>query len=379
MACEADGNPYVRELCQSLGEQGVTVDLGLGEFWLKQSDYDIVHIQWPEALFQWKNILWSDIKPLFRDVLPEWRNSARILVTRHNETPHQSSNKHWMYLYDHIYDNVDGVVHLGAVGVDKFKTRFAERIKYHSIIPHPVYSAYGEALDKLASRRRLHISRERNVVLAFGALRHDPERRLLQTAFSMADIPWKILVAPRFGQCLRPSEGGILNRIRWELKHRELLWPRQLILDNAFVPDDMVKVFFAAADVVIIPRLNVLNSGVVPLAIQYGKVVIGPNVGNIGEILRATGNPTFDPSSVESCSSAIEEAFRLAEAGLGLENARYAEEHWAKDKTARMHVKFYESMLEVQQEHSISHQSSSLCTTVRNIHAVSLKRLRSMI
>ena len=34
----------------------------------------------------------------------------------------------------------------------------------------------------------------------------------------------------------------------------------------------------------------------IPLAFLFHKIVVGPNTGNIGELLKNTGNPTFNPN-----------------------------------------------------------------------------------
>lgn len=54
-----------------------------------------------------------------------------------------------------------------------------------------------------------------------------------------------------------------------------------------------------------------------PLAFLYHKVVVGPKVGNIGELLSETGNPTFDPDDKKDILRALEEARRLAHGDKG--------------------------------------------------------------
>ena len=49
----------------------------------------------------------------------------------------------------------------------------------------------------------------------------------------------------------------------------------------------------AASNVIFIQRKGQLNSVNIPLAFLFHKVVIGPDSGNIGELLRNTGNPVF--------------------------------------------------------------------------------------
>ena len=46
-------NPYVPSLAQALESAGHAVDVNAGLFWDCRSHYDIVHIHWPLALFDW--------------------------------------------------------------------------------------------------------------------------------------------------------------------------------------------------------------------------------------------------------------------------------------------------------------------------------------
>ena len=104
-----------------------------------------------------------------------------------------------------------------------------------------------------------------------------------------------------------------------------------------------MQCYFCAADVVLIQRLDILNSGNLPMAFHAGKVVVGPYVGNVGQILRETGNFTFDPHDTRSVVSALQKA--LTETTKGKENRTYATEHWSSERVAATLLKFYQQIL----------------------------------
>ena len=108
---------------------------------------------------------------------------------------------------------------------------------------------------------------------------------------------------------------------------------------NEVIPDDLMQCYFCAADVVLIQRVDALNSGNLPMAFHAGKVVIGPDVGNVGQILRETGNFTFDPHDIRSAVSALQKA--LTETTKGKENRTYATNHWASDLIATSLLTIY--------------------------------------
>ena len=92
---------------------------------------------------------------------------------------------------------------------------------------------------------------------------------------------------------------------------------------------------------VFIQRTDILNSGNVPQAFAFGRVVAGPAAGNIGGMLEATGNPVFDAADPASVDRALAEAARLAAAGHGDENRKYALEHLRLPQIAAAYGQLY--------------------------------------
>jgi glycosyltransferase involved in cell wall biosynthesis len=77
------------------------------------------------------------------------------------------------------------------------------------------------------------------------------------------------------------------------------------------------------------------------MAFHSGKVVVGPDVGNVGPILRKTGNFTFDPHDMRSAVSALQNA--LAATSKGDENRAYAVKHWSSGIIAAELLKCYQT------------------------------------
>jgi hypothetical protein len=112
---------------------------------------------------------------------------------------------------------------------------------------------------------------------------------------------------------------------------------------NEVIPDDLMQCYFCAADVILIQRLDILNSGNLPMAFHAGKVVVGPDVGNVGQILRKTGNFTFDPHDMRSAVSALQNA--LEATSKGDENKTYATEQWSSERIATSLLKYYQETI----------------------------------
>ena len=75
-----------------------------------------------------------------------------------------------------------------------------------------------------------------------------------------------------------------------------------------------------------------------------GKVVVGPNVGNVGSILKETDNPSFDPENEHSLINAIDMAFQLKKNGFGMKNKLFSESNWSTAVIAERLYKIYNSI-----------------------------------
>ena len=150
------------------------------------------------------------------------------------------------------------------------------------------------------------------------------------------------LLAPRFFSRYF-WKGSIVPTLR-EWAYRRTFKGIKAVLGGPRVPASDIPDFFNAADVVLIQRRHILNSGNVPMAFYFGKIVVGPDVGNVGEWLRATGNPVFDPGRPESVAVALEAGLRLAEGGFGETNRAYADSELSPARAARRHLEAYASV-----------------------------------
>lgn len=85
----------------------------------------------------------------------------------------------------------------------------------------------------------------------------------------------------------------------------------------------------------------ILNSGVVPMAFLFGRGVVGPDSGNVGELLRVTANLVFSPSDQGSVNSMLRSAMNMDLDDLGAKNRRYADKYLHPDKIAGLYAKCY--------------------------------------
>ncbi|MCS3668064.1 hypothetical protein GGP77_002307 [Salinibacter ruber] len=269
------------------------------------------------------------------DILDEWSLKAHIVTTIHNYEPHEIEN--YERLYRLVYQASDGIVHLGEASRDWFFDRydFASE-KRHAIIPHGNYSCFPDDVTDVEARKRLDISPREFVCLCFGELRHHRERALLIRAFEGLSGWRNKMVIAGGGEIPSPSRRSFQY---WRIKYD----PRLRIHDE-WIPGEAVQLYLRAADVVVIPRKDVLNSGSVALGFTFGRIVVGPDDGVIGEVLRKTGNPTYEPGNAQALTEALE-MVRASDLQKEEQNKAYAMEVMGWEDVASDHVKIYKKLM----------------------------------
>ena len=345
-------NHFVSSLGNALQMQGCEVVYGLKLLWTDEVlDCDIIHFQWPEGLFGLFGHQLTDEELTLVNQRLVWlkEHGKKLFYTCHNLKPHTNKNENLLRLYELIYSNADYVHHLGNYSCELLQQKYPKA--RHIVIPHHIYDdVYSFSITREEARNRLHIHGNKIIVLSFGKFRDNEERQFV------LNIKNKCNHSPLFG---RGAGGEALFLMPGFYRETLHTWnPKKLITRlyhtiryklkgirfcNEAIPDELMQCYFCAADVVLIQRLDILNSGNLPMAFHAGKVVVGPDVGNVGPLLRETSNFTFDPHDMRSAVSALQNA--LEATSKGGENKTYATEHWSSERIAASLLKYYQQAL----------------------------------
>ena len=313
-------NLFVPILCDAIRTTGIDVRCSTNEFWNSDTPYDIIHFQWPEEVME-GNCDDPDRICRLKECIAFFRSrGARFVYTRHNVRPHDA-NEVIGRAYDIIEEQSDVVVHMGRYSLDEFAAKHAD--SRNVIIPHPIYQyTYKEDISVERARQYLNLPQEAFIVTSFGKFRNREERRMVTGAFRKWDEAKKFLLAPRLYPFSR------FNR-----------YASDEPIDNCDLP-----YYMAASDVIFIQRKDILNSASIPLAFLFHKVVIGPNIGNIGEILQDTGNPVFHPDNQFDIIRALEAARQLSARRKGEDNYAYAIENMNSGKIGKEYAELYRNL-----------------------------------
>ena len=323
-----EANPFVKVLRDGLLQQGNDVVCNVEEFWNPSKFYDLVFFQWPDEFFLKEKPIrpLADIKMQLNQIKEK---GIPMVMTIHNLHPHDN-NETKLELYHYMFDKMDAFHHMGTFSYDFLIQKYPKA--YHFIVPHPCYFDLSDvALTEEECKKKFNLPRN-PVVLAFGAFRNDKERKMfigLSRTFFFKCCFWAHKIH-------RTIEGkrGILSKAMTRIYYML----NGIKLGHGAINDQTVKEMVKAADIVFIQRSDILNSGNVPLAFSFGKIVIGPDKGNVGRLLKETGNIVFDPDNRESINNSLNCVLNMLRHGThqGQKNLVYARTILSKNHVAEL-------------------------------------------
>lgn len=289
-------------------------------FWTSSFSFDIIHLHWPEAILscvEHQSNYFDKIKVR----LDYWKKKGtKLVITRHNYKPHiarKLSSKQSEEVYDLFYTSVDAIVHHGQVSLNEFLNHSSYKKKVNILINHPNYLINTpNKISRTEARKMLEIEEDEAVFFSFGQIRHPEEEDIIIRGFDLLEIKKKSLII---------SNSFFLRNDK--IKNEYYSTVKNIYAIDHKIENCHIQLYMNASDVVISPRINTLNSGVVFMGFSFGKVVIGPKHGNIGEILAKIGNPNFTPNNTSSIANAMKEGYSLSKLGLGEENLKYVKEN----------------------------------------------------
>jgi beta-1,4-mannosyltransferase len=272
-------NPYTRLLYKHMAAQVV-------DFSFRRSlttRYDILHLHWPE----WELNAYSSateaaarlrMKLLAIDFLRG--RGTRVVWTAHNLRAHDGLHprlEKWFWAA--FMSRVDAYIALTQSGRAAARERFPRLERIPSfVIPHGHYRDEYPVNSNDDARKQLGIRSGAKVLLFFGQVREYKNVPALIRAFRKTQEDIVLCIAGR------PSSENLAAEVR-----REACGDPRVLLHLYEVPKDRVELFFRAADLVVLPYRDILNSGAALLALSFNRPVMVPNQGAMGELQTSAG------------------------------------------------------------------------------------------
>ncbi len=215
-------------------------------------------------------------------------NHTKAMVICDNVIPHEKRPGD-ISLTKWFFNKVDYFVTMSKSVLNDLHTI---KPKAKSILSfHPVYSNFGEIIDKEKAKKQLGITTDK-AFLFFGFIREYKGLDTLIEAVNLIKdkLNFTLIVAGEFYTDKQKYLSLIENyRLNDKIK-----------LFTDFIPTDDVKYYFCASDVVVLPYKDATQSGIIQIANNFNKPIIATEVGGLGEVikdgfngyLRKPNNPT---------------------------------------------------------------------------------------
>jgi D-inositol-3-phosphate glycosyltransferase len=233
------------------------------------------------------HILWNSKIQLFdRTILMLYYKALgkKITLTAHNVNQARRDGKDSALnrltlriqyrLTDHIF------VHTPRMK-NELITEFGVEERRITVIRHPLNDAFPNTdLSVADAKSRLGLSREEKAILCFGRIKPYKGVEHLLAAFKQLaarDSTYRLIVA---GEVQKGNETYLMTLKQSVVSELE---NGQILLRTEFIPDEEMEVYLKAADVLVLPYIEIFQSGVLFLGYSFGLPVIATDVGAFRE------------------------------------------------------------------------------------------------
>ncbi|MCQ2361113.1 MAG: glycosyltransferase [Paludibacteraceae bacterium] len=228
----------------------------------------------------------------------------------------------------HFYDSMLSKYFIGAIDCFVVLSESVREELSHftskpcSLNPHPLYDIYGEKATRLEAVEKLNLDPDVRYLMFFGFIRDYKGLDLLLEAYAAGRF-WergvRLIVAGEFygnaDKYMKQASGlGITDKIVWH---------------NDFIPDDEVRYWFAAADIVVQPYKTATQSGITQIGYNFEKPMIVTRVGGLAEIVPdGKAGYVVEPEAEALCAAISDFFFNRTpdcfEKGIAEEKKKYS-------------------------------------------------------
>ena len=204
------------------------------------------------------------------------RRGIRVVSILDNVIPHEPH--FWdKWLIRYFIRSVDRFIAMSdSVREDCLKFLPASRHDCVALSPHPLYDNFGQPASKTAARQFLGLPQDHTILLFFGFIRDYKGLDLLMKAYKRVKNEHLLLVVA--GEFYNNGE-------QYKELERELDLEGMIAWHTDFIPDDKVRYYFSAADLIVQPYKTATQSGVTQIAYHFERPMLVTNVGGLAEIV----------------------------------------------------------------------------------------------
>ena len=212
------------------------------------------------------------------------RKGIRVVSILDNVIPHETH--FWdKWLIRYYIRSIDRFVAMSeSVQQDCLKFLPAKRKADVCLNPHPLYDNFGQAVPKAEARQQLNLPQDKTILLFFGFIRDYKGLDLLMKAYAKVVESRKSKVESE--EPLLVVAGEFYNNgAQYSELEKDLHLEGKIVWRTDFIPDDQVRYYFSAADLIVQPYKTATQSGVTQIAYHFERPMLVTNVGGLAEIV----------------------------------------------------------------------------------------------
>jgi glycosyltransferase involved in cell wall biosynthesis len=202
------------------------------------------------------------------------KKGIKILVITDNVIPHEKRPGDTSFA-KYFINACDGFITMSkAVMKDLEQFTKSQHKKY---LLHPLYTSFGDKINKVEARKKLNIEKDKHIVLFFGLIRNYKGLDMLLDAMNelKQNANITLVIAGEFYEDKQPY----LDLIKkYDIEN-------QVVLHDKFIANEDVKYYFSAADLVALPYRSATQSGVTQVSFHFEVPTLVTNVGGLAEII----------------------------------------------------------------------------------------------
>ena len=243
--------------------------------------YDIFHLHWPDVFFV-KSFFFTLLRIIyFLTILGVFKlRGTKLIWTVHNLQPHNNYHPKLNRFVVNIWAKIlDNYIVMSEVSRKLIREKYPTlKSKRSELIYHGLYDNYKNEVTKKEARIKLGIDEDRKVLLYFGRIEKYKNIPALVEEINNLDDSYILIIAGN------SKEKKLIEQIENKIDHN-----KNIKTYFRFIEDDEVQFFFNAADLVVLPFKNLLNSGSAMLALSFLKPLYCPNIGTLKELKNIIG------------------------------------------------------------------------------------------
>jgi glycosyltransferase involved in cell wall biosynthesis len=207
---------------------------------------------------------------------------------------------------------------------------------------HPIYTHFGDPIDKRMAREQLNLPKDAKILLFFGFIRE--YKGLMNLIESMKFLPEDVHLV------IAGEMYGSFDE--YDAKIQSLKLAHRVHKHVRYIPDSETPLFFCSADACILPYKTATQSGIIAIAHHFEVPVIATPVGGLPEALRnGKAGMIVKGADIREIANGINEFFDKDLSSRYIERVRALKKELSWTELARDIIAFYEMIKSSKSKH----------------------------